>query len=72
MICADIGTCSVLEDVSGAFGGAPSMTVAAMLVYAAGQSDVGGSMWYGTIKADQEDAKNAFDAINNEVAFAAR
>jgi len=72
MICADIGTCSVLEDVSGAFGGAPSMTVAAMLVYAAGQSNVGGSMWYGNIKADQEDAKNAFDAINNEVAFASR
>jgi hypothetical protein len=69
-ICKDIGTCNTLEDVSGAFGGATTMTVTAMLSYAAGQSNVGGSAWYGQVKATQEKAKDAFDAINNQVAFA--
>lgn len=52
-------------DVSGGFGGATSMTISDMLAYAAGQSNVGGTSWYGQVKAVQELAKNAFDAINN-------
>ena len=39
--------------------------------YAAGQSNVGGTTWYGQVKATQEMAKNAFDAINNQVALVA-
>ena len=42
-----------------------------MLAYAASQSNSGGSTWYGNVKATQELAKNAFDAINNQLAFAA-
>jgi hypothetical protein len=56
-------------NVSGAFGGATSMKVSDMLTYAAGQSNVGGSTWYGQVKAQQELAKDAFDAINNQWAF---
>jgi hypothetical protein len=65
-------TCSgIYQNVSAAFGGATSLTVSQMLAYAASQSsNVGGSVWYGNIKATQELAKNAFDAINNQVAFA--
>ena len=63
-------TCSgTYQNVSSAFGGATSLTVSQMLSYAATQSNVGGSMWYGNVKATQELAKNAFDAINNQVAF---
>ena len=58
------------QNVSSAFGGATSLTVSQMLSYAASQSNAGGSMWYGNVKATQELAKNAFDAINNQVAFA--
>jgi hypothetical protein len=60
-----------LTKVSGAFGGATSMTVNEMLAYAAGKSNSGGSVWYGQVKATQELAKNIFDDINNEVAFGA-
>lgn len=56
---------------SGAFGGATSMTVSNMLTYAAGKSNVGGSAWYGQIKATQGLAKDAFDAINNGKAVVA-
>jgi uncharacterized repeat protein (TIGR01451 family) len=56
-------------NVSQAFGGAAQMTVSQMLTYAAGQSNVGGSTWYGNNKPLQEKAKDAFDAINNQVAF---
>ncbi len=52
-------------NVTSAFGGMGSMTVSQMLAYAANQSNVGGSVWYGQVKATQEKAKNAFDAINN-------
>jgi hypothetical protein len=63
-------TCSgVYQDASSAFGGAASLTVLQMLAYAASQSNAGGSTWYGNVKATQELAKNAFDAINNQVAF---
>jgi hypothetical protein len=57
------------RDASGAFGGAASLTVNQMLSYAASQSNVGGSSWYGQVKATQVLAKDAFDAINNQVAF---
>jgi hypothetical protein len=68
-ICKNIGTCSIFENVSSAFGGATSLTVSQMLAYAASQSNSGGSLWYGQVKATQELAKDAFDAINNQVAF---
>jgi hypothetical protein len=54
---------------SGGFGGASSMTVSQMLAYAASQSNAGGTIWYGQVKATQEFSKDAFDAVNNEVAF---
>jgi hypothetical protein len=56
-------------NVSAAFGGATSMTVNQMLSYAASKSNVGGTTWYGNVKATQELAKDAFDGINNQVAF---
>jgi hypothetical protein len=63
-------TCSnVYRESRAAFGGATSMTVSQMLSYAASQSNDGGSRWYGQVKATQELAKDAFDAINNAVAF---
>jgi len=58
-------------DVSGyssAFGGATALSVSQMLDYAASQSTVGGSLWYGNVKAPQVLAKSAFDAINNQTA----
>ena len=70
-ICKNIPSCSIFENVSSAFGGATSLTVSQMLAYAASQSNAGGSVWYGQVKATQEKAKDAFDAINNEVAFGA-
>jgi hypothetical protein len=63
------GTCSgTYENASSAFGGAHSLTLSQMLSYAASQSSVGGSTWYGNVKATQGLAKDAFDAINNHVA----
>jgi hypothetical protein len=63
-------TCSgTTQNVSAAFGGATQLTVLQILAYAASQSNVGGSAWYGQVKATQELAKNTFDAINNSVAF---
>jgi hypothetical protein len=67
-ICADAGTCSATEDDSGAFGGAASLTVSRLLAYAAGQSNAGGSSWYGNVKADQVMAKDVFQAISNQEA----
>ncbi|HEX9036437.1 MAG TPA: hypothetical protein VF808_05550 [Ktedonobacterales bacterium] len=65
-------TCSgSYENVSSAFGGASGLTVSQMLSYAASQSSVGGGTWYGNVKATQQYAKDAFDAINNQVAFGA-
>jgi hypothetical protein len=67
-------TCSgATGDVSAAFGGATSMTVLQMLTYqnTADPAADGGAYWYNQVKATQEMAKNAFDAINNQVAFAA-
>lgn len=65
-------TCSgIYQNASSAFGGATSLTVSQILAYAASQSNGGGSVWYGQVKATQELAKNTFDAINNKVAFQA-
>lgn len=69
LICKDIGTCSTYADASSAFGGASKLTVLDMLAYASSQSTVGGITWYANAKATQELAKDAFDAINNQVAF---
>ena len=44
------------------------MTVLQMLQYAATQSNVGGSAWYGQNKVTQGLAKDAFDSINNQTA----
>ncbi|MDP9345480.1 MAG: hypothetical protein M3P44_07125 [Actinomycetota bacterium] len=74
MIDSSTGTATcggTFQDASSAFGGASALTVSQMLAYAASRSNVGGSVWYGQVKATQELAKNAFDAINNGVAFSA-
>lgn len=68
-ICTDL-TCKAYEDSSPAFGGSPRLTVAEILAYAASQSNVGGSSWYGQVKATQELAKDVFDALNNLKVFA--
>jgi hypothetical protein len=70
-VCTNIAACAAFENVSSAFGGAASLTVSQMLAYAASKSNSGGSTWYGNVKATQVLAKDAFDAINNQVAFAA-
>jgi hypothetical protein len=79
-ICKMIGasnTCSgVYQDVTAAFGGATCPTVLSMLNYAASQAAPASGAnplaipWYGQVKATQEMAKNAFAAINTNVAFA--
>jgi hypothetical protein len=68
-------TCSgTFLNCSSAFGGATCLDVSHILAYAGSQSNVGGTIWYGTTlssqsKALQVLAKNVFDAINNRVAF---
>jgi hypothetical protein len=62
-------TAGSLRSVSSAFGGATSLTVSQMLAFAASQSNVGGTTWYGNVKTTQELAKDAFDAINNQIAL---
>ncbi len=63
-------TCSgTYLNASSAFGGATCLTVSQLLTYAAYQSNIGGSNWYGQVKSTQELAKNTFDAINNQAAF---
>jgi len=63
-------TCSgILLNCTSAFGGATCLSVFDILTYAGSQSNVGGSIWYGQVKATQVLAKNVFDAINNRVAF---
>ena len=64
------GGCGAMQDVSSVFGGAPK-TVTQMLEHASSRFDVATKAWYGNVKATQELAKNAFDAINNEKVFAA-
>jgi hypothetical protein len=78
-ICAMIdgsggsGTCGgTYENVSSAFGGAASLTVSQMLTYqnTADPAADAGAVWYSQNKGTQVLAKDAFDAINNQVAFA--
>jgi hypothetical protein len=78
MICKMIdgsggtATCSgTFQNTSSAFGNPAGscLTVSQLLAYAASQSNLGGTAWYGQVKATQELAKNTFDAINNQVAF---
>jgi hypothetical protein len=67
---AGTGSCgATFENASSAFGGAASLTVSQMLAYVASKSNSGGSTWYANVKATQQLAKDAFDAINNQVAF---
>jgi hypothetical protein len=66
-------TCSAsYSNVTAQFGGATCLTISNMLAYQ-NTSDPAvdaGAVWYGQVKASQVNAKNAFDAINNQVAFA--
>jgi len=65
------GNCSgTYINTSAAFGGATSLTVLQIMAYAASQSNVGGSFWYANVKNTQFLAKDTFDAINNQLAFA--
>jgi len=70
-VCANPSTCTTFIDARPAFGGATHKTVSDILSYEASQSNSGGSVWYGQVKATQELAKDVNDAINNEVAFGA-
>jgi hypothetical protein len=69
---SESATCSgAYENAGAAFGGATSMTVLEMLTYqntSDPAADVG-AKWYGQLKATQVLAKDAFDAVNNRVAF---
>ena len=65
------GSCTgSYQNVSAAFGGATCLSVSDILAYASSQSNSGGTSWYGQNKSTQELAKNTFDAINNQAAFA--
>jgi hypothetical protein len=67
-------TCSgTFENVKSAFGGASSMSVMNMLLYQNNSDPLAdaGAVWYANLKATQVLAKDAFDAINNQVAFSA-
>jgi hypothetical protein len=67
-------TCSgSYYSVSSAFGGASSLTVLQMLAYqnTADPAVDAGANWYSQVKATQVMAKDAFDAINNQVALQA-
>jgi uncharacterized repeat protein (TIGR01451 family) len=72
---ASIGGVSIdlnaLVDWRPAFSGTSSMTVMQMLLFAAGQSNVGGSSWYGGSPTSQSLAEDAFAAINSQSAFPA-
>jgi hypothetical protein len=70
-VCANPSTCSSFQDVGAAFGGADALSVKQLITYASEQSAVGGNPWYANVKATQGLAKNTFDAINNEKAYAA-
>jgi hypothetical protein len=63
-VAINIGGASV------AFGGATKLTVSQMLAYAASQSVPGGAIWYGNVKAVQEQAKDTFEGVNSGTAFA--
>jgi hypothetical protein len=56
-------------DATSAFGGAGSLSVSALLAYATGQSNSGGTTWYGGSSTLQELARTTFAAVNNQKAF---
>jgi len=58
------------ENTSAAFGGNTCMTVSALLNWQNTVSNVGGTTWYANNKATQGLAKDTFDGINNQIAFA--
>jgi hypothetical protein len=65
-------TCSgSYTNVSAQFGGQTCLTVSQMLAYqnTSDPAADAGAVWYSQVKASQVNAKNAFDAINNQVAF---
>jgi hypothetical protein len=65
-------TCSgTFSNVASLFGVTKCDTVLAMLTYQNTSDPLSdaGAVWYGQVKANQVGAKNAFDAINNQVAF---
>jgi hypothetical protein len=66
-VCTDL-SCTAYEDSSSVFGGSPK-TISQMLSYAASAPQFG-STWYGNVKSTQELAKDSFDAVNNQKAFA--
>ena len=66
-VCTDTSSCASPEDDSSAFGGAASLTVSQILAYAAGQANAGGSSWYGNVKPRQVEAKDVFNALNEQV-----
>jgi hypothetical protein len=68
-VCANPTSCTSYINASPAFGGAISLTVSQIIAYESGQSNSGGSVWYGNTKSTQELAKDTNDAINNSVAF---
>jgi hypothetical protein len=67
----DLTNVSPVGDATSVFNGSTSLTVLQILAYAASQSNVGGTSWYGQVKTKQELAKDVFDAINNNVAVVA-
>jgi hypothetical protein len=68
--------CSGIRDVSAAFNGESSMSVAALVEWASAQASPASSTnrlaspWYGQDKTLQDLSKDAFDSINNNVGFA--
>jgi hypothetical protein len=62
-------SCNGTENWGPAFNNLTHMTVLEMLAWAGSQSNVGGTVWYGQVKATQVLAKDAFDAINNGAAL---
>jgi hypothetical protein len=71
-VCHVLTSCTgTYRNVSAAYGGATSLSVSQILAYATSQSNAAGIIWYANVKATQELAKDTFDAINNQAAFAA-
>lgn len=72
---ATCGPPPTYEDTSSAFDTltCPSTTVMALLTYAGSQSNVGGTIWYGSAPGPGNTlaglAKDTFDAINNSAVF---
>ncbi len=66
-VCSNPLSCTTFINAGPAFGGANSLNVSEILSYESGQSNSGGSAWYGQVKATQELAKDTNDAINNQV-----